>query len=232
MRPLCISLVLLFLFCIWLIEVKAQSQDSTRVPESSGSAVVQATVTLIRRAGIFPDDHNLLRRIANVESKDGNDAGTYRKGYHGGIWKVNQTGFQDTQDTTAHPGLDAKFRAILREFDIDWPSVQWEDLRKPLHSGLAARLYLSNTEDPIPNDVTGQALYWKTYYNRNGNSTQEKFIRDVKALEVGKSCICHLVISNIDLDFLLLIRDNLEIIDPFGFRRNLVCAYSRESKAS
>lgn len=188
MRLHCISAVLLF--GIWLVE--AQRQDSTRVPESSGSAVVQATVALIQNSGIFPDDRQLLRRIAWVESKDGTDSRTYRQGYHGGIWQVDMVGFQDTLDTTAHPGLDAKFREIQQEFGIDWPSVQWEDLRKPLYSGLAARLFLSNVAESIPfaSDVAGQASYWKTYYNTNlGAGTPEKFIEYILALENGKSSI-------------------------------------------
>ena len=187
MRLHCISAVLLF--GIWLVE--ARRQDSTRIAESSGSAVVQATDALIQNSKIFPDDHQLLRRIAWVESKDGTDAGTYRQGYHGGIWQVDMIGFQDTQDTASHPGLVAKFREIQQKFGIDWPSVQWEDLRKPLYSGLAARLFLSNREEPIPNDVAGQASYWKTHYNTNlGAGTTERFIEDVMALENGKSSIC------------------------------------------
>ena len=195
MRLHCVSAVLLF--GIWLVET--QRQDSTRVPESSGSAVVQATVALIQNSGIFPDDHQLLRRIAWVESKDGTDSGTYRQGYHGGIWQVDVIGFRDTQNTTAHPGFDAKFREIQQEFGIDWPSVQWEDLRKPLYSGLATRLFLSNVVESIPfaSDVAGQASYWKTYYNTNlGAGTPETFIEDVMALENGKSLIRH--VNNMD----------------------------------
>ena len=192
MRPLCTSVALLFLFGIWLLEVKAQRQDSTRVPESSGSAVVQATVALIQNANIFPDDRQLLRRIAWVESKDGTDSRTYRQGYHGGIWQVDISGFRDTQDTTSHPGLVAKFRDIQREFGIDWPSVQWEDLRKPLYSGLGARLKLSNVNQTIPfaSDLADQASYWKMYYNSIlGDGTPEKFIEDVMALGDGKPSI-------------------------------------------
>jgi len=193
MRSLCTSAVLpLFLFGIWLVEVKTQRQDSTRVSENSGSAVVQATVALIQNSGIFPYDHQLLRRIAWVESKDGTDSRTYRQGYHGGIWQVDFIGFRDTKDTSAHPGLVTKFRAIQQKFGIDWPSVQWEDLRKPLYSGLASRLFLSNIVESIPfaSDIAGQASYWKRYYNTNlGAGTQETFIEDVMALENGKYSI-------------------------------------------
>ena len=185
MKLICASAELFFLFCIWLVEVKAQ-RDLTRVPDSSGPAVVQATVAQIQESGIFPDDRQLLHRIAWVESKDGTDSRTYRRGYHGGIWQVDLVGFKDTQNTASHPGLSAKFLQIQQQFNIDWPSVQWEDLRKPLYSALAARLFLSNIPEPIPlaSDVTGQASYWKMYYNTPaGAGTEEKFIEDVMALE-------------------------------------------------
>ena len=190
MKPICLSAALILHLCICLLEVKAQGRDQTRIPRSNGSSVVQATVALIRGSGIFPNDHQLLRRIAWVESKDGNHPDTYRQGYHGGIWQVDLIGFQDTQNTTSHPGLVSKFSKIRRKFDIDWLSVQWEDLRKPLYSGLAARLFLSNKQEPIPlaSNVTAQAAYWKEHYNtKKGAGTEEKFIQDVRALkEEGK----------------------------------------------
>ncbi|KAL5503271.1 hypothetical protein EMCRGX_G010194 [Ephydatia muelleri] len=35
----------------------------------------------------------LLRRVAYVESKDGTESFTYRSGYDGGIWQIDQTAF-------------------------------------------------------------------------------------------------------------------------------------------
>ena len=189
MKPICLSAVLIFHLCICLLEVKAQGRDQTQIPGSNGSSVVQATVAMIRGSGIFPNDHQLLRRIAWVESKDGNHSDTYRQGYHGGIWQVDLIGFQDTQNTTSHPRLVSKFSQIRQQFCIDWRTVQWKDLRKPLYSGLAARLLLSNKQESIPlaSNVTGQASYWKRHYNtKKGAGTEEKFIQDVMALKGGK----------------------------------------------
>ena len=115
-----------------------------------------------------------------MESKDGTHPNTYREGYHGGFWQVDLIGFRDTQDKDSHHGLDSKFRNIKSNFDIDWPSVQWEDLRKPLFSALAARLKLSNVAASIPRDVEGQASYWKKHYNTSeGAGDVPKFIKDV-----------------------------------------------------
>ena len=121
-----------------------------------------------------------------MESRDGTDSRTFRQGFYGGIWQVDLIAFQDTQDTTARPGLVSTFLEIQRQFNIDWPSVQWEDLHMPLYSGLAARLILSNVAESIPlaSNVTGQASYWRRNYNTTGD--EAGFIADVAALQEGK----------------------------------------------
>ena len=183
MTPIHTIAALLFYIFICLPGVKAQGQDLTRTPGSSGTPVVLATVGLIRESGVFQDDRQLLRRIAWVESRDGTDSQTYRQGYHGGIWQVDLTAFQDSQNITF--GFNSTSREIQRHFGIDWQSVQWEDLRKPLYSALAARLILSNTTESIPlaSDVAAQASYWRRHYNAVG--TEARFIADVMALEEG-----------------------------------------------
>ena len=58
-------------------------------PKEKGADVVKAVVDRITELGIFPDDHKFMCRIGWVESKYGTDKGTYRPGYHGGIWQVS-----------------------------------------------------------------------------------------------------------------------------------------------
>lgn len=60
----------------------------TTTAKGKGSSVVKEVVDTINGLGIFPNDHKFLCRIAWVESKYGEDSGTYRRGYHGGIWQV------------------------------------------------------------------------------------------------------------------------------------------------
>ena len=153
--------------------------------QASGSDVVERVVASVEK--IFPSK-NILRRIAFVESKDGTDKRTYRDGYHGGIWQVDVEGFRDTQDTVSHPALKDKFKRIKKEFGIDWPQVQWEDLRNPLYSGLAARLKLSNVKAEIPSsdNLEAQGKYWKQHYNSNSKRAAGeawKFVEDIKSLE-------------------------------------------------
>lgn len=174
----------LLLLCVFLYACFALRDETIR-PGASGPDVVRAVIVRIEDADIFPADNQFLRRIAYVESKDGEDSSTYRSGYHGGIWQVDEVGFRDTQNTSSYPKLTTKFNEIQKHFGIDWRDVQWEDLRKPLYSGLAARLFLFNIPDTIPaaNDIQAQGEYWKKYYNTPaGDGTVEKFVEDVKAL--------------------------------------------------
>ena len=177
----CVNLVLI----LAVPEASGQDeQNQTLIAKGSGTDVVEATAEKIHMSGIFPDDRGFLRRIAYVESKDGTDPNTYRDGYYGGIWQVDEIGFEDTQDTMSHPGLVNKFAKIKAEFGIDWSSVQWKGLEKPFYSGLAARLFLSNIPEAIPCELDEQARYWKKYYNTEaGKGTVQRFIDEVNELE-------------------------------------------------
>ena len=95
-------------------------------------------------------------------------------------------GFNDTQNTLSHPGLTSKFTKIKDKFGIEWSKVEWKDLTKPLYSALAARLFMSNKPSAIPDDIEGQAKYWKDNYNTDaGKGTWEKFKEDVESREIG-----------------------------------------------
>ena len=151
-------------------------QDGTLLAKNFGAEVVKATVEKIQESGIFADDNHFLRRVAYVESKDGTDSRTYRDGYHGGIWQVDEIAFKDTQATASHPLLVNKIAEIKKKFGIEWCSVEWTDLEKPLYSGLAARLFLSNNPEPIPSEMDEQARYWKEHYNtKEGKGTEQRF---------------------------------------------------------
>ncbi|XP_072027313.1 uncharacterized protein [Amphiura filiformis] len=87
-----------------------------------------------------------------------------------------------TKDTTTYPSLVGSLDAIEDAFDIDWKSVSWEDLRKPMYSALAARLYLSILSGiemvPVIGDIDGQASYWKRYYDtETDNGMREEYFK-------------------------------------------------------
>ena len=116
-----------------------------------------------------------------MESNFGNDPNTFRPGYFGGIWQVDNSAFDDTKDTASHNGLAARLSVVNNIFGKDWVrDITWMDLTKPLYSGIVARLYLGNVGKPIPGTLDGQAMYWKMYYNRSGAGTVQNFIDRVR----------------------------------------------------
>ena len=155
--------------------------------EEKGKDVVKEAVSVVTRLKLGSEEFGILERIAQHESLNGEHSGTFSnkngKAYHGGIFQVDEKGFKDTQNISSHPGLKKKFDKIKKELGIDWTTVKWEDLRKPLYSALAARLLLTlaydpktKTSPPIPKDKKGQADYWKKYYNKSGKGTPKKFL--------------------------------------------------------
>ena len=163
----------LVLFSARSSSVRAQLEESLLQEGGAGASVVLLSVVRIRQSGIFSDDNDLLTRIAYAETRDGTAGDTYRDGYHGGIWAVDESAFLSTQNTAADPSLTGIFEDIQQEFGIYWPSATWSDLRKPFYSALAARLVLFITPVTIPpsTDVQGQANFWVQYYNSGGSTS-------------------------------------------------------------
>ena len=157
-------------------------------PEAAGPEVVDTVVSQIEKTKIFENDHmhDYVRRIARVESKDGLDNTTYREGYHGGLWQVDEGIFLVTQNTTYSILID-KHKLVKKQFDTDWLSIQWKDLRIPLWSGLAACLYMCTVDEEIPSSVEKQADHWNRNYNSKKESPRkpEEFVVKVKELEAG-----------------------------------------------
>ncbi|XP_067667602.1 uncharacterized protein [Haliotis asinina] len=144
--------------------------DSVRADQAlydgaRGSEVVTTVVDRIRNACIFRRDNLYLRRLAYVESADGTDPKTYRPGYYGGIWQIDESKFLATTNCTGR--LLPKCLDILREFSIDWKRVPWRALLKPLYSALAASLYTFLTVGPdgVPPDLTGQQVFWRDAFH-------------------------------------------------------------------
>ena len=101
--------------------------------------------------------------------------------------QVDEAAFDATQDTASHPSLAAMLEAVEERFGIDWSSVSWPDLTKPLWCGLAASLRLSLLPAPIPADLDGQAAYWEAHYHTAPvTGTQATFKSAVLALETGE----------------------------------------------
>ena len=163
------------LFALLSAQCTAGQPEAAILQEgSNGSAVVLLAIARLQQSGIFADDNELLRRIAYVETRDGTAENTYRQGYNGGIWAVDENVFRDTQRVDKNPRLRAKLSDIQKLFSVDWSSARWSDLRKPLYSAIASRLVLYNVPRAIPmaDDISGQAELWANYYRRGGSVSE------------------------------------------------------------
>lgn len=189
-----------FLFCASVAVCLARNrcnynEQHILTERACGKKVVEEVVEKVN--SVFTvGDNEFLKRIAWRESKFGRDWNTFTKpNYYGGIWQVDDTGFYDTQNDGAHGDLPRKWNLTREKFPnlTYWPDVQWMDLLKPLYSGLAARLKLSNVDDHIPpaSDIEGQANYWKDYYNtKKGKGKPKEFVEDTLNL-IGRERSCN-----------------------------------------
>lgn len=99
--------------------------DKTLVPGTNGEDVVCDVIRKIADSNIFPDDKKMLRRIAFVESRFGVDSGTYRQGYHGGIWQIDKIGFDDAVISGSHPKLDLLWTEIATLLNKQKEEIKW-----------------------------------------------------------------------------------------------------------
>ena len=163
--------------------------DLTVLEGSNGTDVVLATISRIQNSSVFSDDNGFLRRVAFVESRDGTDPDTFREGYNGGIWQVDEIILRQTQNVTLHPILSSPggiFERLLEELYVDWSAIVWRDLRIPLFSGLAARIFFELADSDIPaiTDLPGQGTFWKSSgFNTDELDTAPSFVESIAVLE-------------------------------------------------
>jgi len=76
--------------------------------------------------------------------------------------------FDTTQLSSVLSFIANNTRVIREKFGIDWSTVRWEELTKPLHSAIGARLYLQyvsrNKAGGIPRAIDEQGQFWATFY--------------------------------------------------------------------
>lgn len=179
----CVLLALTFL----LSSVLASSGvDRTLEAGARGAAVVEATIAKIRSTCIFGDDKLFLRRIAYLMTKDGHDLDAAR---NGGIWGVSSSQFSGTS-------FNNYVTQIRNAFNINWHSVTYSDLEKPLYSALAALMVVFRYRYEIPRDLDRQARLWQTHFDPRG--TKQMFQRTASLLDQG----CYYK-SKMDIVFLL-----------------------------
>ncbi len=153
--------------------------DFTRVPGSIGTSTVLATIRLVQHSGIFLEDYDILRRIAYAETLDGTE---YYAANSGGIWKVSEQVFNITKSVSSNNTDSSGFNiindildAVDSVFRINWDTVTYQDLEKPLYSALAARIYIQQLQEndgiSISSNANEQATLWLTEYSVTKNYT-------------------------------------------------------------
>lgn len=182
--------------------------DLTRMPGTMGADVVEAVLQQIRESCVFPSDSFFLRRLALVISKDGADPTTYAPGFDGGIWQINQTEFALTKTSSA---ISQYWAPILAAYNIDWGTVQWSDLRKPLYSGLAAMLTLLRVSGGnIPRVLERQAAFWQNNFLTNNPRAAFEFLTATQSLD--NACTSNML----DMAFVV---DSSTSLSPEDFER-------------
>ena len=169
-----------------------------------GSDVVEAVIARLKKCDIFSEDHQFLRRLAFVETRDGADENTFTRQESGGIWglhkdKLNVLHSETSlfKNETVWTVVSECIAMVVIE-NTRGPMVPSVDfLNKPLLSGLAAGLYLyylgtnGTASIPLAENRTGQAQFWKKYYH-SGNVTEDDFIQRVYILEREGKCILYI----------------------------------------
>ena len=178
-----------FLVIQFALVVSLHLEESVLENGRSGTDVVLLSIAYIHQ--VFQDDNNLLRRIAFVETEDGLNTDALNQG---GIWAVDEDAFLRTQlqvNKTSNTTLFQTYEEIRLFFSIEWDTVQWSELNKPLYSALAARLVLFIAPEDIPSseDVPAQAQFWRDYYK--GEGSVQDFVRAANTLKGKYSCDKH-----------------------------------------
>lgn len=162
-------------------------KDGTLENGATGPDVVIATVNRIQSSGVFTDDYQFLRRMARVETNDGETPTT------GGIWSIDNSPTWSKVQKFMKAAKGRPLRMdIQRDLGITWNSTfpTYEDLKIPLYSALVVLVRIQSLEETIPDDVFGQANLWQQYFNKPLSPlTKDDFISNATALQREQSKI-------------------------------------------
>lgn len=150
-------------------------------PRAAGFDVAAASAAMVD--SVLPDGTGgtFLLRIAAQESNFGMAPGTFRLSGDKGMTQINTTsGFVMVADAIRRgkgPVYEGA-RKLEQAFGIDLQNVTRSDLDKPIVAMAMARLYVEAIGKPVPQDVPGQAAWWKRHYNTHlGAGTIAQFVR-------------------------------------------------------
>ena len=133
--------------CTCLISIGlAGKVDLTLQVGARGAETVRSVLSKMEQVNLFnfPSvstqrgqiNEQFMREMAYVESEDGEEMDT--DSMEGGIWRVDSRIFEETQSYN----YSTLYHLICESFCIDWRTVNFRDLTKPLYSGLTVRIYM------------------------------------------------------------------------------------------
>ena len=179
-KSLFVLLLLAYYYCI--NDAATVPHDLTLVPYAVGTEVVDACIQKIVQHDIFPYDQQLLRRIWFTESSINID--------NGGLWQITPSHFRRTKER-----IDPMIHIEIMEiYDIDWNSIQWEDLVIPFYSALAARIFIRTVDGDLilSSDLNIQAEFWASTYTI-GEDLKEFFIESVNFMSDTRGIEAYIV---------------------------------------
>ena len=146
----------------------AQANDKTLEEGAVGSDVVLATIQKVFAPELFPDDFEFLRRMAAVETADGDTA----EPGGGGIWGISQDVFDTVTELMKISNLK---NDIMEHFCFDWTvtvNTTRVALDTPLYSALSVMVIVySLKKETVPKSIEEQADFWVAQFNKNRNTS-------------------------------------------------------------
>ena len=174
-----LKLVVLCLSCLVSVNGQQQGVDMTLQRNAGGADVTSSVQSRIESSNLFntptstamerQNTELFVRDMAYVESQNGAEMGD------GGIWRVSRRIFELTQRLS----LNEIFDGICRIFCINWSAVGYDNLSRPLYSGLAVRIYLHHLH--LTNQTsslrgastdTDRALFWALSFGESRDTSQ------------------------------------------------------------
>lgn len=124
------------------------------------------------------------------------------------------------------------YHQLIRDYCL-LSIISREDLRKPLFSGVFARIRLYLVSAGIPYGITEQARYWKTFYDTDkGKGTVDDYINRVNAMNEKLGFDCNTCRGRMNL---AIVMDGSGSIGPQNYQHakevagNLIYSFSNDS---
>ena len=183
---------LVWLFGLSLARKKLNIPYEILSKDAKGWKIVEKSVVILKNAKVFSPDRNLMKRIALVELK------LNQSSVDGGLWHVPTCAFWGVTQNRKKYGKRLKKiqKVVRRKFGITWSRMSYDELRRPMYSLIAARMYLHIIlKDGIPRGANSQGKLWSTYYHNCGVTNPYLANRLTKIFKKGRKVISILLVN-------------------------------------